>query len=116
MLFGLPFSKMPEDERDRVDMAVERMTVPDVEFLWLVAEKRKIAGETPSEGIAYVFGASGVRAAVQGTNLRLFTPDEWNGEFSDDLFRDPRFLADRAALSSLVSIGCFDTRFQRCGC
>jgi len=27
MLFGLPFSKMPDDDRDRVDMAIERMTI-----------------------------------------------------------------------------------------
>src|SRR5579863_1214690 len=33
MLFGLPFSKMPDDDRDRVDMIVERMVVEDVALL-----------------------------------------------------------------------------------
>jgi hypothetical protein len=108
MLFGLPFTKIPEDERDRVDMAVERMTVPDVEFLLIVSEKRRMSPDL-TEGQLYLFGPSGVGAMLDGTSLRIVTPDLWrNQEFSAELFEDSRFIGDRAALASLVSVGCLD--------
>ena len=109
MLFGIPFSKMPDDERDRVDMAVERMTVPDVEFLSMVWERRRIAGAPYDRAISHVFGPSGVAVIIDGANLRIATPKQRHaGEFSESLFKDPKFVGDRTALASLVSIGCLD--------
>jgi hypothetical protein len=108
MLFGLPSGKMPDDERDRVDMAVERMMPADVEFLSILSEKRKVAGQSPMASVGQIFGPSGIVALVQGTDLRIATPDERLGQFSNDLFNNPAFIGDRAALASLQSLGCVE--------
>jgi hypothetical protein len=112
VFFGLPFSTLPDDERDRVDMAVERMTVPDVQFLDMIAAKRNSLGE--QSGRRYIFGPDGILAMIDGITLRIGTPTEWvSGGFADEFYKDPQFIGDRAALSSLVSVGCLDVGQSR---
>jgi hypothetical protein len=112
VLYGLADSKMPEDDRDRVDMAVERMTVPDVQFLAVIEAKRANPDFQEREGMAYLFGTDGLGAVITGTSLRIATPNEWttgsNSGLVEGFFEDPRFEGDRAALASLVSVGCLD--------
>jgi hypothetical protein len=109
MLFGLPYSKMPDDDRDRVDMAVERMTIADIKFLAMIWAKRRSPEEHLPEGEMNVFGTDGIGAVITGTELRIATPNEWEENMLVATFhRDQRFLGDRAALASLVSIGCLD--------
>jgi hypothetical protein len=109
VLYGLPDSKMLDDERDRVDMAVERLTVADVQFLAMLWEKRRTSEMHRSDGISYIFGDDGLGAVIEGTSLRVATPDEWTGnDFVEGFLEDPRFVGDRAALASLVSVGCID--------
>ena len=112
VFFGLPFSKMPDDERDRVDMAVERMTVPDVEFLDMIEARRPPPNFQEREGMSYMFGGDGLGAVIVGTSLRIATPNEWksgtNSGLEETFFEDPRFEGNGAALASLVSVGCLD--------
>jgi len=109
VFFGLPFSKLPDDDRDRVDMAVERMTVADVEFLAMVQAKRRTPEEHKVDGKSYIFGDDGIGAVIRGSELRIATPNEWTLDgFVPGFFEDPRFIGDRAALASLVSVGCLD--------
>jgi hypothetical protein len=112
VLFGLEFSKIPDDDRDRVDMAAERMTVADVEFLARVsAMRRRSETHRYGDGKSFIFGPDGIGALIDGTTLRIVTPDDWQGDgFASDVFEDARFIGDRAALASLVSLGCLDLR------
>jgi len=110
MLFGLSFRSLPDDERDRVDMAVERMMPADVDLLVLIAIKDEEATrDRPSETLRYHFGTSFVGALLKDIELRLVTSDDIeDGRFTDEVTEADRFRADRGAFASLVSLGCLD--------
>jgi hypothetical protein len=104
MLFGLPFSKMPDDERDRVDMAVERMTVEDAQLLKMIGEKR-----TSPTGVGKSkFGPCGLAVMTDAfrrgdqTTMRIVTPDP------DGELESIRYPVDRAVFASLEVLGCVE--------
>jgi hypothetical protein len=107
VLFGLPFTKLPDDERDRVDMAVERMMPEDVELLRLIVEKDRTGRPSPEPGGPYLFKDSRVVALTRGIEVRVATTDDCgdDGEFSNEIYADPRFCVDRGAFGSLRSLG-----------
>jgi hypothetical protein len=110
MLFGLSFKVLPDDERDRVDMAVERMMPADAELLQLVAEKQKL----PTKNIRGHFGSATGRckvlALLREQEFRVATSNdhEEGGAFGDAVFAHDSYRADRVALSSLQALGCLD--------
>jgi hypothetical protein len=111
MLFGLPFTKLPDDERDRVDMAVERMMPADVELLSLIVEKDRAARPSPERGGPYLFKGTKVAAVIRRIEVRVGSTDDWGEEddqFGDDIFTDPRFCVDHAAFGALLSFGLVD--------
>ncbi len=109
-LYGLSFRSLADDERDRVDMAVERMMPADAELLSLILRKDEEAERSLNpETVNYFFGQSNVAAFLFGARLRLATTADWKqGGFTDDVISEDRFLGDRQALASLVSLGCID--------
>jgi hypothetical protein len=108
MLFGLSFDVLPDDDRDRVDMAVERMMPPDVELLMLIAEKRNTP---PTHDPLKTGGKSNVFALINQRDLRLAVSDYGKGDgFPPEVLDEDRFRADRAALASLEAVGCIDRR------
>jgi hypothetical protein len=109
VLFGLPFTKIPDDERDRVDMAVERMMVEDVELLMRIDEKDRTARPTP-EREPYLFRGTKVAGMMRGIEVRIGTTDDCgdDGEFGDEFYADARFLVDHAAFGALLSFGLLD--------
>jgi len=110
VLFGLPFSKLPDDERDRIDMAVERMMPADVELLMAIVEKDRAARPTP-ETEPYLFRGTKIAATLRGIEVRLGSTDDYEDEgrgFSDEYYADARFLVDHAAFGALLSFGLLD--------
>jgi hypothetical protein len=89
MVYGLSFKSLPDDERDRVDMAVERMIPADLELLQLVA--RWLA-------------AGGCTAYLKPNELRL-VPAFAESDFATAI-RNPTFVADPGAFATLQMLGC----------
>ncbi len=110
MVFGHSFRVLPDDERDRVDMVVERMIPADVELLMRIAEtldRPPPPGPTGFEG--RVMGQGNVVAFVRETDLRLVTHEYWNdsdSKFLPEAETDPKLIADRSALTALLSLDC----------
>ncbi len=104
-LYGLQFSKLPDDERDRVDMAIERMMPGDVELLVRIDEGRKRLPRKPLPEVTAQL--SNVFALISGNALRLNATDHWDGDgLKDEVLLDKSYLADRVALAALESLGC----------
>jgi hypothetical protein len=111
VLFGLSFDVLPDDDRDRVDMAVERLVPPDVELLMLIAARQSAPSMKTGD-------RSDVFALINGRALRLTITDFLHeGELQQHVLDDERFLADRAALDALVGGGCvhLGERFAQAG-
>lgn len=108
MLFGLPFRRLPDDERDRVDMVVERMMPADVALLHGFAEKDRTA-RSPTEETPYIFRGSKLVAFVRGIEVRIASTDDGpDGEFEEATYSDPRLAVDHAAFASLLRLGCVE--------
>lgn len=104
-LYGLQFSKLPDDERDRVDMAIERMMPGDVELLVRIDEGRKRPPRSPIPALQV--GPSNVFALISGSELRISVTDHWKGDgLTEEVLRDETSRADLVALSALQSLGC----------
>jgi hypothetical protein len=111
MLFGLPFSNLPDDDRDRVDMAVERMMPADVELLQFIVATDRTARPSP-EPEPYFFIDTKVVALVRGIEVRIATTDEFEDYgtlFGDKVYEEPQFGVDHAAFGALLSFGLADT-------
>ncbi len=90
MLFRLPFSALPDDHRDRVDMAVERMMPEDLELLTRISEMQAGPRRDPAENesLRYLFGDCNVVSLTLGSTRRVATTMEWTFPgFSKDVFR-----------------------------
>jgi hypothetical protein len=106
MLFGPPFSKMPDDERDRVDMAVERMTVEDAELLMAILDNIR----TPQDLGHDSFGPTGVLVLTpvdleraRPEKIYIVTPDlRGRGD-------EVRMSFPRGVFESLKLLGCVET-------
>lgn len=110
VLFGLPFSKLPDDERDRIDMAVERLMPADVELLRLIVEKNRTARPTP-EKEPFLFRGTRVAAMIRGIEVRIGSTDDYTGTqafFSNAFYDDPRSSVDHATFAALTSFGLVD--------
>ena len=111
MLWGLPFLKLPDDERDRVDMLVERMVLADVELLSLLVHMDRIASPS-KETEPYLF--RGTRLAVLTRELEAIvaTTDQYdygnNEGFRKLLDTEPAGV-NRAAFGTLLTLGCIET-------
>jgi hypothetical protein len=115
VLYGLPFSPLPDDERDRVDMAVERMMPADADLLTTIRDKDLAERADRTDAMNAIFGTSNCVVLLRSGELRIATAAEWNpshqrswSPFSDEVTDDPRFSADRAALASLEALGCLE--------
>lgn len=109
MLFGLPFVRVPDDDRDRIDMVVERIMTADVELLRLIAQKDHDAPRPSAEDAAYYFPDSNVVALTRGLDVRIATTlDQWEGGFSDQAYSDDRYSVNHAAFASLLSLSCIE--------
>lgn len=104
ILFGLPFSKVPDDERDRIDMVVERMTVEDAELLMAVDRLR----DALPQNLQQDYGPFGivvrVHADLQSPRplAQLVTVNvERTGE-------SPSHQVRRDALEALITMGCLE--------
>jgi hypothetical protein len=86
---------MPDDERDRVDMVVEKMMPEDADLLARIANEQRPFGRIPS-----VFALRGIG------ELRIATSS--SNEFADEALSEARFLADPVTLASLASLTCLD--------
>jgi hypothetical protein len=110
MLFGLPFTKLPDDERDRVDMVVERIMLPDVELLRLIVEKDRTAPPSP-EPEPYLFRGTRVAALTRDLEVRVATTNEYMAggtAFGDPTYEDEQFRVDHTAFSALLALGCIE--------
>jgi hypothetical protein len=101
IMYGLPFSRLPEDERDRVDMVAERMTPEDADLLKAIAHRvdahasdQRIKGAT----LFVVHSKTGV-SLVASKDLKS------SGERA---FEQGRI--DPHALSALTALGCVEVR------
>ena len=104
-LYGLQFSKLPDDERDRVDMAIERMMPGDVELLVRIDEGRKRPPRKPIPEVPV--GPSNVFALISGSEFRLSVTDHWQGDgLTEEFLHDETSRADLVALAALQSLGC----------
>jgi hypothetical protein len=115
VFFGLEFSTMPDDERDRVDLVVERMVPADVELLMRVDEMNRISTAPAQVDGPHIFQGTRVTALLNGIDVRIATTDDYDDSDSDSnygfeprVFVDDRFQVDQAAFGSLVSLGCLD--------
>jgi hypothetical protein len=110
MLFGLPFSKIPDDERDRIDMAVERMLPADADLLRLIVDKDRSARPSPEADGPYFFKGTNVLAVIRGIEVRVGSTDDWGADdqFGDDVYTDARFCVDHGAFAALLSFGLID--------
>jgi hypothetical protein len=111
VLFGLSFSKLPDDERDRVDMAVERMMPADADLLWVLAEKDRTARPSAELEGPYFFKGTRLLALTRGLEVRIGSTDDWvtdEEQFADEVYTDARFGVDHAAFGSLLSFGLAD--------
>jgi hypothetical protein len=105
MLYGLSFRSLPDDERDRVDMAIERMMPGDVELLIRIDEGRKRVPRSPIPTMPV--GPSNVFALISGRELRLSVTDHWIGDAAwEEALEDENSRADRVALTALEALGC----------
>jgi hypothetical protein len=113
--FGLEFSAMPDDERDRVDMVLERMVPADVGLLMRLDEMNRTA--TPPDEVdgPHIFQGTRVAALLNGIDIRVATTDDFDDSESDStygfephVFVDERFHVDQVAFGSLVSLGCLE--------
>jgi hypothetical protein len=110
MLFGLPFSKLPDDERDRVDMVVERIMPVDIELLVLIADKDRTAKPLAPPKERYFFTGMNMVALTRGIEVRLVTARDYeNRGFADQVeAAEVARPVDHAAFSSLQSLGCVE--------
>jgi hypothetical protein len=109
--FGLEFSALPDDLRDRVDLVVERLVPEDVDLLMTIDEKnRKARPAVEKDGIPFNVGGSRVAAVIQGISVRLGTTDdhEIDQGFIDAFYEGDRYLVSQAAFGALVAVGCID--------
>jgi len=110
VLFGLPFTSLADDERDRVDMVVDRMIPADVELLMRIAETIDRPPPPGAKGFeGRIMGQGNVVAFVNETELRLVTADYWkdsDSNFVPEAEIDPKLVADRSALTALISLDC----------
>lgn len=113
VLFGLQFTKIPEDELDRVDLAVERMLPGDAIFLMRIADIH----QTPANPDASFLGGVPYgearptkceAIAIQSpTDLRIVTSNEYSPQMNlERTTTDARFAFSATELSSLESLGC----------
>ena len=111
--FGLEFSTIPDDERDRVDMVVERLVPEDVLLLLQIDQRNRNSRPADQVDGPHIFQGTQVAALVHGINVRVACTDDQNDTehdygFGDPVFTDDRFVVDQAAFASLVSLGCLD--------
>jgi len=113
ILYGLPFSKMPDDDRDRVDMVAERLVPEDLLLLAEIDQKNRTTAPPVWKEPPVRFDESQVAALIYGVDVRIATTDDYrddenNRGFDGPVFVEERFRVDQAAFSSLVSLGCLD--------
>ena len=111
VFFGLEFSALPDDLRDRVDLVVERLVPEDVALLMEIDEKNRRARPTDEkDGTPFDIGGSRVAAVMEGLTVRIGTSDDHQPGhgFPDAFFEDDRFLVSQAAFGALVAVGCID--------
>lgn len=109
VLFGLPFKKLPDDDRDRIDMVVERAVPADIELLDLIAEKERRAKAPSEKDEGYMFQWTSVAVFIRSRDVRLVTTDDSDGiDFKEEAFTDPRYCVDQGAFAALRSLGCID--------
>jgi hypothetical protein len=108
MLFGHSFKVLPDDERDRVDMVVERMIAADAELLLRIADKQEPPALPVPEALgAWPFAGSGAVAFVREDALRIVPVGYWkDSNFLPEATTEPALVADRAALAALISLNC----------
>jgi hypothetical protein len=105
MLLGLPFTKIADDERDRIDMTVERMTVEDAELLMAIFDNIR----TPQDLGHRSFGPTGVLVLTPvdtdrpRPTVHIVTPDPTGR--ADEV----RVPFPRGVFESLKLLGCVET-------
>lgn len=105
-LFGLPFRTLPDDERDRIDMTIERLTVDDAELLMVILDNKK----TPQDLGHNLFGPTGVLVMTYADlqdprpNVYIVTPD-FSGETDECRHSVPRGLFESLKLLGCAEVG-----------
>jgi hypothetical protein len=107
-LFGLQFEPLPDDERDRIDMAVERMMPEDAALLYRIAEKQNEPPAKKTEGpLDSTSGKSKTMAIFQEDGVRLVaTNDQAETATNLDAFDQEHYGVDAAAIANLQTLGC----------
>jgi len=115
VLFGLPFARLPDDERDRVDMVVERMIPADLDLLDQIEKKFRSAPEPESDAErSNIFRDSKVVVLARRQELYLASRDD----FETLVLHSERLLpghppVDSSAFASLRFLGCIETSESR---
>lgn len=112
--FGLEFSAMPDDERDRVDMVLERMVPADVGLLMRLDEMNRTATPPAEVDGPHIFQGTRVAALLNGIDVRVATTDDFDDSESDSTYGfDPpagaarsagRFLIDRVRVALALTL------------
>ena len=116
IFFGLQFREMPDDERDRVDMVVERMVPGDVDLLMRIDQLNRTARPFEKENGRYHFHRTRVTALIDGINVLIATTDDYRSPtaedrssgFREEVFSESVFRPDQSAFGSLVALGCIE--------
>jgi len=121
VLFGLPFTRIPSDEVDRIDITLERMIPADAYLLLRLSEMAKaplladsvvVTGMYMNEVRPTTCEVIVVRHEQSSTDLRIITSNDYpkDSQFEDDFFEKESFVQDPIALDTLDSLGCVSVR------
>jgi hypothetical protein len=100
VLYGLPLTDMPEDDRDHVDMLVERLTIRDVTLLQTIYQMETTI---PDNIMGWLNMLYVIRA---GDELRI-VPAQLipNKVIDEDILSVPDLPRDKVALGQLQALG-----------
>jgi len=114
VLFGMPFSKVPADDVDRLDMVFERMMPGDARLLMRLSDLAKTPLLPDSQMIEPVSdeekrpATCEVFALRSDTALRIITSNDYPKDrtFNDDFLEQSRLLENAIELDALEVLGC----------